>query len=49
MYEMAGSQYLLVPAASAPPRAPVPVTAPLGWVAYALPRAVTRRAPQNDE
>jgi quinoprotein glucose dehydrogenase len=39
MYEMAGRQYLLVPAASAPPRGGGPGgTAPLGWVAYALPR-----------
>jgi quinoprotein glucose dehydrogenase len=39
MYEMAGRQYLLVPAASTPPRGAGPgVTAPLGWVAYALPR-----------
>jgi quinoprotein glucose dehydrogenase len=38
MYEMAGRQYLLVPAASAPPRGAGPgTTAPLGWVAYALP------------
>ena len=39
MYEMAGRQYLLVPAASTPPRgARPPATAgPLGWVAYALP------------
>ncbi len=42
MYEMDGRQYLLVPAASsaggrggAPPATPA---APLGWVAYALPR-----------
>jgi quinoprotein glucose dehydrogenase len=39
MYEMAGRQYLLVPAASTPPRGGGPAgTAPLGWVAYALPR-----------
>src|SRR3954469_10368620 len=39
MYEMAGRQYLLVPAASTPPRGAGPgTTAPLGWVAYALPR-----------
>ena len=46
MYEMSGRQYLLVPAASAPPRGGGPGgapggtpggTAPLGWVAYALP------------
>jgi quinoprotein glucose dehydrogenase len=38
MYEMAGRQYLLLPAASAPPRVTSPgVTGPLGWVAYALP------------
>jgi quinoprotein glucose dehydrogenase len=38
MYQMAGRQYLLVPAASAPPRGAGPgPTAPLGWVAYALP------------
>jgi quinoprotein glucose dehydrogenase len=42
MYEMDGRQYLLVPAASAAGggrganAAPAP-TAPLGWVAYALP------------
>jgi quinoprotein glucose dehydrogenase len=39
MYEMAGRQYLLVPAAGTPPRGGGPGgTAPLGWVAYALPR-----------
>jgi quinoprotein glucose dehydrogenase len=39
MYQMEGRQYLLVPAASAPPRGAGPgSTAPLGWVAYALPR-----------
>jgi quinoprotein glucose dehydrogenase len=39
MYEMGGRQYLLVPAASTPPRGGGPgPTAPLGWVAYALPR-----------
>ena len=39
MYEMAGRQYLLVPAASTPPRGAAPdATAPLGWIAYALPR-----------
>ena len=38
MYEMAGRQYLLVPAAGTPPRGGGPGgTAPLGWVAYALP------------
>ena len=38
MYQMEGRQYLLVPAASAPPRGAGPgPTAPLGWVAYALP------------
>jgi quinoprotein glucose dehydrogenase len=41
MYQMEGRQYLLVPAASAPPRGggagPTAPTAPLGWVAYALP------------
>ena len=38
MYEMAGRQYLLVPAASAPPQRPgAASTTPLGWVAYALP------------
>jgi len=38
MYEMAGRQYLLVPAASTPPRGGGPgAPAPLGWVAYALP------------
>jgi quinoprotein glucose dehydrogenase len=37
MYEMAGRQYLLVPAAGAPPRgAGAGTTGPLGWVAYAL-------------
>ena len=39
MYEMAGRQYLLVPAASTPPRGAGPGgTTPLGWVVYALPR-----------
>ena len=47
MYEMSGRQYLLVPAASAPPRGGGPgpnaggtpaSAAPLGWIAYALPR-----------
>jgi quinoprotein glucose dehydrogenase len=38
MYEMAGRQYLLVPAASTPPRGAGPGDAPLGWIAYALPR-----------
>jgi len=39
MYEMAGRQYLLVPAADTPPRGAGPgAAAPLGWVAYALPR-----------
>ena len=39
MYEMAGRQYLLVPAASTPPRgAGAGTTAPLGWVVYALPQ-----------
>jgi glucose dehydrogenase len=39
MYEMAGRQYLLVPAASTPPRGGGPgPEAPRGWVAYALPR-----------
>jgi quinoprotein glucose dehydrogenase len=39
MYEMAGRQYLLVPAGSTPPRGAGPGTpAPLGWVAYALPK-----------
>jgi len=43
MYEMEGRQYLLVPAAGSAPggRGAVPnapgTTAPLGWVAYALP------------
>ena len=38
MYQMDGRQYLLVPAASAPPRGAGPgPSAPLGWVAYALP------------
>ena len=38
MYEMRGRQYLLVPAASTPPRGAGPGTsAALGWVAYALP------------
>ena len=39
MYETAGRQYLLVPAASAPARGTSPAagTAPLGWVAYAVP------------
>ena len=39
MYETAGRQYLLVPAASTPPRGAGPgAAAPLGWVAFALPR-----------
>jgi quinoprotein glucose dehydrogenase len=39
MYEMGGRQYLLVPAAANPPRGGGPGgTAPLGWIAYALPR-----------
>ena len=38
MYEMSGRQYLLVPAASTPPRGAGPGDAPLGWIAYALPR-----------
>jgi quinoprotein glucose dehydrogenase len=39
MYEIAGRQYLLVPAADTPPRgAGSGAAAPLGWVAYALPR-----------
>jgi len=39
MYQMGGRQYLLVPAAGAPPRGGGPApTAPLGWIAYALPR-----------
>jgi quinoprotein glucose dehydrogenase len=38
MYETAGRQYLLVPAASTPPQRPAAATAtPLGWIAYALP------------
>ena len=38
MYEMAGRQYLLVPAAGAPPRdTGAGTTGPLGWIAYALP------------
>ena len=38
MYETAGRQYLLVPAAGTPPRGAGAATAgPLGWVAYALP------------
>jgi quinoprotein glucose dehydrogenase len=38
MYEMAGRQYLLVPAASTPPqRAAAATETPLGWIAYALP------------
>jgi len=38
MYEMAGRQYLLVPAAGTPPRgAGAAPTGPLGWIAYALP------------
>jgi quinoprotein glucose dehydrogenase len=38
MYEMAGRQYLLVPASGAPPRGAAATTGPLGWIAYALPR-----------
>jgi quinoprotein glucose dehydrogenase len=39
MYEMAGRQYLLLSAAGTRPRGADPgETAPLGWVAYALPR-----------
>jgi quinoprotein glucose dehydrogenase len=39
MYEMSGRQYLLVPAAGTPPRGAGPgANAPLGWIAYALPR-----------
>jgi quinoprotein glucose dehydrogenase len=38
MYEMGGRQYLLVAAASTPPRDGAASPAPLGWVAYALPR-----------
>jgi quinoprotein glucose dehydrogenase len=38
MYEMTGRQYLLVAAASTPPRgAGAGTSGPLGWVAYALP------------
>ena len=38
MYQTAGRQYLLVPAASTPPRGPgAGTTGPLGWVAFALP------------
>jgi len=38
MYEMAGRQYLLLPAAGTPPRGTSSgATGPLGWVAYALP------------
>jgi quinoprotein glucose dehydrogenase len=38
MYEIAGRQYLLVPAAGTPPQRPAAVSAkPLGWIAYALP------------
>jgi hypothetical protein len=38
MYEMAGRQYVLLPAAGTPPRTTsAGVTGPLGWVAYALP------------
>ena len=38
MYETAGRQYLLVPAASTPPRgAGAGTTGPLGWVAFTLP------------
>src|SRR5436190_6190207 len=38
MYESAGRQYLLVPAAGTPPRGAVAAaTRPLGWIAYALP------------
>jgi len=36
MYEVAGRQYLLVPAAGAPPRgARATTTGPPGWIAYA--------------
>jgi quinoprotein glucose dehydrogenase len=39
MYEMAGRQYLLVPASGNPPRGGgAGGNAPLGWVVYALPR-----------
>jgi quinoprotein glucose dehydrogenase len=39
MYEMAGRQYLLLPAAGNPPRGTTAnATEPLGWIAYALPR-----------
>jgi quinoprotein glucose dehydrogenase len=38
MYEASGRQYLLVPAASSPPRSGAGMTGPLGWIAYALPR-----------
>jgi quinoprotein glucose dehydrogenase len=38
MYEMAGRQYLLVPASSTPPqRSGAAGATPLGWIAYALP------------
>jgi quinoprotein glucose dehydrogenase len=38
MFETAGRQYLLVPAASTPPqRAAAATGTPLGWIAYALP------------
>ena len=38
MFETAGRQYLLVPAAGTPPRgAGAAPTGPLGWIAYALP------------
>jgi hypothetical protein len=42
MYEAAGRQYLLVPAASTAPQRPAAVGAqPLGWVAFALPAKMT--------
>jgi quinoprotein glucose dehydrogenase len=38
MYETAGRQYLLVPAASTPARGGSPgLAAPLGWIVYAVP------------
>ena len=37
MYRMAGREYLLVPAAGTPASQQQATTAPLGWVAYALP------------